>query len=168
LPCDDLGVSLARPVVLFIIALATSLLASCGGGGDDSSSEPSVPAGHQAVAVIEGWVDALSEGDVDGAAGYFALPSVAENGALPVTLDSRADVIAFNRSLPCGAKLVRARPLGRFIAATFRLTDRPGGDCGSGSGQLARTAFVIRDGKIAQWRRLPNPPRNDGGGGPIV
>jgi hypothetical protein len=119
------------------------------------------------VIVIEGWVDALAKGDVDGAAGYFALPSVVENGTAPLTLRSRADAVAFNESLPCGAKLVGARPAGRFIAATFRLTQRPGGDCGSGVGELARTAFVVRGGKIVQWRRLPNPPRQ-GGGGPII
>jgi hypothetical protein len=118
--------------------------------------------------VIEGWVQTLSKGDIEGAAGYFALPSVVENGTPPVTLRSRADTFAFNRSLPCGAKLVGARPLGRFIAATFRLTERPGGACGPGAGQLARTAFVIRGGKIVQWRRLPNLPRPSGGGGPIV
>jgi hypothetical protein len=119
--------------------------------------------------VIEGWVTALSKGDAETASDYFAVPSLAENGTAPVTLKSHADVVAFNSSLPCGAKLVRARPLGRFIAATFRLTERPGGACGPGSGQLARTAFVIRNGKIVQWRRLPNPPRGGGGGnGPIV
>lgn len=118
--------------------------------------------------MIEAWVGALSKGDVGGAADYFALPSVTENGTPPLTLRSRADAVAFNRSLPCGARLVRAQPLGRFIAATFRLTDRPGGDCGSGAGLLARTAFVIRDGKIVRWQRLPNPSRPGGGGGSIV
>ena len=121
--------------------------------------------------MIENWVDTLSDGDVVGAADYFAVPSVAENGTAPVTLRSRADVLAFNRSLPCGAKLLRAQPLGRFIAATFRLTERPGGACDGGAGQLARTAFVIRDGKIVQWRRLANPPGGGGGGssgGPLV
>jgi hypothetical protein len=108
--------------------------------------------------VIEEWVDTLRAGDVKGAAAYFALPSVVENATPPVTLRTRADAVAFNRSLPCGAKLLRARPAGRFIDATFRLTERPGGDCGSGTGLLARTAFVIEGGKIKQWRRLPNPP----------
>lgn len=159
--------SLVRPSAIAILALATALLASCGGGGE-GGSESSLPPGHEGVVVIEGWVETLARGDVEGAAGYFALPSVVENGAAPVTLRSRDDAIAFNRSLPCGAKLVRARPEGRFIAATFRLTERPGGDCGSGAGQVARTAFVIRDGKIVQWRRLPNPPNRRGGGGPIV
>ena len=115
--------------------------------------------------MIEGWIDTLSDGDVKGAADYFAVPSLAENGTAPVTLRSRADVLAFNRSLPCGAKLVRARPIGRFIAATFRLTERPGGACDGGAGQLARTAFVIRGGKIVEWRRLTNPPQSGGGGG---
>ena len=149
--------------------LSAGLLASCGGGNGDGANESTLPTGHESVAVIEGWVETLSKGDAEGAAGYFALPSVVENGTPAVTLRSHADVVAFNRSLPCGAKLVRARPLGRFIDATFRLTDRPGGGCGSGAGQLARTAFAIRDGKIVQWRRLPNPSQPGGGGsGPIV
>jgi hypothetical protein len=161
-------VSFARPAAAAaILGVAAALLVSCGGG--DESSEPSLPAGHEGLKVIEGWVETLAKGDVEGAAGYFALPSVVENGTAPLTLRSRADAIAFNDSLPCGAKLLRARPVDRFIAATFRLTERPGGDCGSGVGELARTAFVVRDGKIVQWRRLPNPPGNQGGGGgPIV
>ncbi len=109
------------------------------------------------MAVIEGWTEALSEGDVAAASDYFAVPSVAQNGTAPLTLRTRDDITAFNRSLPCGAELVRARPAGRFIAATFRLTERPGGSCGPGSGNLARTAFVIENGKIVQWRRLPDP-----------
>ena len=32
------------------------------------------------VRVIDAWVTALRHGDVDAAAGYFAIPSVAENG----------------------------------------------------------------------------------------
>jgi hypothetical protein len=118
------------------------------------------------VIVIGNWVDALRAGHVQVAAGYFALPSVVENGTPPERIETRADAVAFNRSLPCGAKLVQAKPEGRFIAATFRLTERPGGACGSGVGQLARTAFIIRDGKIAQWRRLPNPAPSPSG--PVV
>ena len=151
-----------RSVVVAALVLA-SCLASCGGG--DGGDQASLPSGHGDVAVIEGWIDTLSDGDVKGAADYFAVPSLAENGTAPVTLRSRADVLTFNRSLPCGAKLVRARPIGRFIAATFRLTERPGGACDGGAGQLARTAFVIRDGKIVEWRRLTNPPQSGGGGG---
>jgi hypothetical protein len=148
--------------VILVAVLAVASLpafAGCGGGdGDEGSSAGAttgLPPGHAGVIVISGWVNALRHGDVDRAAGYFALPSVVENGTPPVTLRSRAQAVAFNRSLPCGAKLVRARPVGGVIAATFRLTERPGGACGPGVGLLARTAFVSRDGKIAQWRRLP-------------
>jgi hypothetical protein len=159
---------LARPSVAIATALVSWLVA-CGGGGGGGGDDESLPSEHESVAVIENWIDTLSDGDVEGAADYFAVPSVAQNGAAPVSLRSRADVLAFNRSLPCGAKLIRARPQGRFIAATFRLTERPGGACGPGAGGLARTAFVIKDGKIVQWRRLTNPPQGGGGaGGPLV
>lgn len=107
--------------------------------------------------MIDDWSGRLSEGDTKGAARLFAIPSVAINGDLPLRLTSRDDALAFNRSLPCGAKLVKARPAGDAIAATFRLTERPGGACGAGVGQLARTAFEIEDGHITEWRRLPNP-----------
>jgi hypothetical protein len=147
---------------LLAVALAAALLASC--GGDDSEQLE----GHESVAVIEGWVEALRDGDVAAAADYFALPSLAQNGTAPLTLRTRGDVTAFNRSLPCGAELLRARPDGRFIAATFRLTERPGGSCGSGTGNLVRTAFVVKDGKIVQWRRLPDPPSGGSESGPIV
>jgi hypothetical protein len=157
-------VRLVRPAVLLLL-LAGGLLASCGG---DEGGEETLIGGHESLAVIEGWVQTLAQGDVDGAADYFATPSVVENGAAPITLRSHADAVDFNRSLPCGAELVRARRLGRFIVATFRLTERPHGDCGSGTGQVARTAFVIRGGKITQWRRLPDPPPASDAGEPIV
>jgi len=149
-----------------VLAALPALLFGCGGGGSDSTTTLSLPPGHAAVIVIGNWVDALRAGHVNQAADYFAVPSVVENGTPPQRIETRADAVAFNRSLPCGAKLVRARPEGRYIAATFRLTERPGGACGSGVGQLARTAFIVRDGKIVQWRRLPNPAPSPSG--PVV
>jgi hypothetical protein len=151
-----------RPLCFAVLLLATALLASC------SDEEGPVQQEHKEVGVIRGWVDTLADGDVDGAADYFAVPSVVQNATPPLTLRSRADVVAFNRSLPCGAKLVKARPVGRIIVATFRLKERPGGACGSGVGLLARTAFVIKDGRIVQWRRLPNPSQQPPNNGPIV
>ena len=105
--------------------------------------------------MIRGWVDALRGGDVEAASDFFAIPSTAENGPVLMELDSRADVVRFNSSLPCGAKLVRAEDSGDFTTATFRLTERPGpGICGPGTGELAETAFMIEDGKIVEWRRV--------------
>lgn len=105
--------------------------------------------------MISAWSTALRHGDVDAAAGYFAIPSVAENGPILVRIRSTEDAVRFNESLPCGARLVSAESAGEFTTATFRLTERPGpGSCGIGAGSLAKTSFVIRDGKIAQWRRV--------------
>ena len=147
-----------------ILVLALLALSACGGGGSPSTtsadSTVSGDANPADVQVIDGWVTALRHGDVNAAAGYFAIPSVAENGPL-LRIRSTEDAVRFNESLPCGARLVRADSAGAFTTATFRLTERPGrGSCGPGIGTVARTSFVIRDGKITQWRRV-----GVGGGG---
>ncbi len=157
-----------RAALAAVTAIA-ALAIGCGGeGAEDPSSTEGLPPGHASVRVIDEWVETLSRGDVSAAADLFALPSVVENGTPPISLRSHTDAVVFNRSLPCGAELVRARPDGRFIAATFRLTERPGGDCGSGVGELARTAFLIRNGKILEWHRLPDPGGGASSSGPIV
>jgi hypothetical protein len=154
----------AAPALLVVAALA-----GCGGGGDDSE-EASVPGGADAeeVEVIRGWADDLRGGDVDAAAEYWGIPSVAQNGTPPLELNSREDVIAFNEALPCGAELTRAETDGDYTVATFELTERPGpGECGDGTGESAMTAFVIEDGKIVEWRRADDPVLEDPEG-PVV
>jgi limonene-1,2-epoxide hydrolase len=139
-------------------------LVGCGDrGADDSSREPKIAgdADPGDVRVIDAWVTALRRGDVDVAARYFAIPSVAENPPLLLHIRSLDDARRFNESLPCGARLVRAASQGQFPTATFRLTERPGpGICGPGTGSAAKTSFVIHDGKIVEWRRI-----GAGGGG---
>ena len=157
-----------RTLATFAAALLLILgAAACGSdddpaetGGSAGSSESEIRGGAdpEAVQVIDDWSRTLSEGDVEGAADYFAIPSIAQNGTPPLDLDSREDVIAFNEALPCGAELVEATEEDRFVVATFELTDRPGGGCGPGVGGEAKTAFVIEDGKIAEWRRAADAP----------
>jgi limonene-1,2-epoxide hydrolase len=150
-------------LALAAIVLPLLALTACGGGSSTSSATTTVSgdANPADVEVITGWVNALREGDVDAAAGYFAVPSVAENGPILVRIRSTEDAVRFNESLPCGARLIRAESTGAFTTATFRLTERPGpGSCGPGTGSIAKTSFVIREGKIAQWRRV-----GPGGGG---
>jgi hypothetical protein len=124
------------------------------------------------VSVIRAWSTALRRGDVRGAARYFALPSQfingsSANGEVPViTIHTRADAAAINATLPCGAVFISADQRGRYVNALFRLTDRPGpgGGCGSGTGQVARTNFVITGGRIVEWIRAPQDPGDNRGG----
>jgi hypothetical protein len=151
------------------IAALACALAGCGGGED----APEIPGGAdpEAAQVIEDWSAALREGDIEAAAEFFEVPSIAQNGTPPLELESREDVIGFNEALPCGAELVRAEDRDRFVVATFELTERPGpGECGPGVGSEARTAFVIEDGLITHWIRAADeepqlePPTE----GPVV
>lgn len=137
-----------------LAALALLAVPGCG-----SSGHSAVPGGADpdAVQVIRQWVDELRAGDVQAASDRFAIPVIVANGTPPLRLTDRQEIVQFNESLPCGAKLTRAEPQGRFVVATFVLTERPGpGTCGAGVGQTARTAFVVHDGRITEWRRVPD------------
>jgi hypothetical protein len=124
------------------------------------------PADPAAVRVIRAWSSALRHGDVRGAARYFALPSLIANGTsasgglLVITIHTRAEADAANATLPCGAEFLRADQRGRYVNVLFRLTNRPGpgGGCGMGVGQTARTNFVIVGGRIVEWIRAPEDP----------
>ena len=108
--------------------------------------------------VIRAWSDELRAGHVSAAARYFTVPSVVSNGGPDALLSSPADVKQFNKTLPCGAKLVKTRRSAHhFVVGTFELTERPGADCGSGKGHLAEVAFRIRRHRITQWVRAPDP-----------
>jgi len=160
-------------------AAAALLLSACGGGGggDDryklttpgaTEERPEPTATPQptesadvnpaAVRVVRAWANTLRRGDVRGAARYFALPSIVSNGTAPIKLETREHARFFNRTLPCGAKLIGTEPAAKgFFIATFRLTERPGkGKCGTGTGNTARTAFRVRHKHITDWVRVPD------------
>jgi hypothetical protein len=168
---------IVTPLRFALPLLAALAAAGCGGGSDadrnartpgvsrSPTPTPTVAKGTPASgrvapddeAVIRRWADTLRRGDVRAAARMFTLPSVAANGTDPLRLRTRSAVRYFNRTLPCGAKLLRTKP-GRsgFVIATFRLTERPGtGKCGAAVGAEASTAFLIKRGKIAYWIRVP-------------
>ena len=164
--------------LLLCLGLIALQIAGCGGGGGGRSNGGTASTGNRGAApkvagdadpgdvrVIDAWVTALRRGNVDAAARYFAIPSVAENGVL-VRIRSLDDARLFNQSLPCGARLIRAETAGDFTTATFRLTERPGpGTCGPGAGSTAKTSFVIHDAKIVEWRRVGLGPGQGGGQG---
>jgi hypothetical protein len=150
------------------MAVLSALVAA--GCGSSSKHETAIPGGADAdaVRVIKQWSDELRAGDVIAASERFALPSVIQNGTPPLRLTERDQVEAFNRSLPCGARLTAATPSGEYVIATFVLTERPGeGECGDGVGEQAKTAFVIHHGLITQWRRVVDTDQGTGTG-PVV
>ncbi len=111
----------------------------------------------RAEAVVRGWADDLRRGDVDAASARFAVPAVVSNNSPEIRLRSRQDVRGFNASLPCGGRVTKISEHHGVLLATLVLTDRPGGDCGSGVGGVVQTAFEIRRGLIVRWLRLPDP-----------
>jgi hypothetical protein len=149
------------------LVAAIALLPSACGGDDGETTTSAIPGGADpaSVEVIDNWARTLTEGDIAGAAGYFAIPSVVQNAGPAIEIADAEDARAFNASLPCGAELIFARPQDNLVVATFRLTERPGpGTCGSGVGHRASTAFGIdADGKIAEWRRVITEGGGTGG-----
>ena len=150
------------------VLAATIALAAC---GDDEAPRPEPqpaprpPAvrsqtGPGAVRVVRTWVDRLRRGDVKGAARTFAIPSTVQNGGERIVLRTRGEVERWLSLLPCGARLVRSEARDAYVLGVFRLTHRPGSRC-DGPGNLAATAFLIRDGRIVEWRRVvvPAEPR---------
>jgi hypothetical protein len=129
--------------------------------GDDKEKQASKKPTRGEVRVIRGWADALRAGRVKEAAGFFAVPALVLDGTNPRrSLADKAAVREFNRGLPCGAQLVDAvRGQGKFVIATFRLTERsgPGAQPGCSVGALAATAILIEDEHIVQWLREPDP-----------
>jgi hypothetical protein len=122
---------------------------------------PTGPAEGESRRVINAWLRALRRGDVTRAAHFFALPSKFQNVTPVLTVDSERERIAVNLSLPCGAKAVDMGSAGAYTIVTFKLTKRPGGDCGSGVGGTARGAIRVERGKITEWYRLPDKPGGD-------
>jgi hypothetical protein len=149
------------------------------GGRDVGRDGP--PADPAKLAVVRRWAAELRAGDLRGAAAYFHLPSLFEDGAADtVTIHTRAQAEVANATLTCGAAVISAFRAGSFIDVLFRLTARAGRGggrraCGAGIGRTARTEFLIRGGQIVAWVRAPSlpgdpgvpgrPPHTGGGGG---
>lgn len=68
---------------------------------------------------------------------------------------TRADALAWNRSLPCSGRIVEIEISGEDATATFLLGDRPASACDAPGGRVA-AVFRVRDGKIVLFRQLPN------------
>ncbi len=157
--------------LLLLLLLGGFALGGCGGNGSGPGFVRTAPArGGKApgargadssdARVIRGWSDSLRGGDVGRATRYFGLPTVVQNGGLPLRLSTAGQVRAFNVLLPCGARLVRTQAAGRYTLAEFVLTERTGAGGGrcDGAGAKGATAFRIAHGKILEWRRISGLP----------
>jgi hypothetical protein len=107
--------------------------------------------------VIRAWTDAVRDADFDAAAELFGRRARVQNGTPVFILQDRAAAKRWNAALPCGARVTRARGASRgFTIVRFRLVERRGADCGSGTGGDASAIVRVRDGRITEWYRLPD------------
>jgi hypothetical protein len=178
-PRDEpvLVMTVARVLLWPVLAVVIAAIAGCGGADRADLKTPgvqrhtaplaptatptvaagpsAVPAPAEQVRVIRRWADLLRHGRVTAASRMFSLPAVVANPGPRFQLGTRAEIQFFNRTLPCGSRLVGTEQRGRYVLATFVLTERPGGvGCGSGVGHKAQAAFLIKGNRIAEWLRV--------------
>jgi hypothetical protein len=148
------------------VLAALVLLGGC--SGDDEAEpepEPRPPPAQRGAEreqrVIRGWLLALNRDDYSGAAAFFAIGAIIDQGD-PFRLPSPAAARIFNAGLPCRADLagVKDEP-GPKSLASFRLRRGPGGPCSG----VVRVRFTIREGKFTEWRQLLEEPEPEG---PVV
>jgi hypothetical protein len=153
----------ALAVLVVLAAVAALAAVAILDGGDDDDGETAgakaLPPPTQRGAayekrVIRGWLLALNRDDYVGAADYFAVGAIIDQGD-PFRLPSPAAARIFNAGLPCRADLagVKDEPGPRSLAS-FRLRDGPGGPCSG----MVKVRFTIREGKFTEWRQLPEEP----------
>lgn len=138
-----------RRLAPLAVALALAV-AGCDGDYDGGAPRPERP-----EQVVRAWIAALNAGDFDRAAGLFARGAIVEQ-TQQVRLPDRAAAEAFNRGLPCRADVTDIEGEGGRLLADFRLREGRDGQCAEGGS--AQVRFVIRDGKIREWRQIPSRP----------
>jgi hypothetical protein len=156
---------MAKGSPIAIVALLLLAVSGCEGEGEESEPEPLPPPVQRGAEyeqrVIRGWLLALNRDDYVGAADYFAVGAIIDQGD-PFRLPSPAAARIFNAGLPCRADLtdVKDEP-GPKSLASFRLRAGPGGPCSG----IVKVRFTIRKGKFTEWRQLPEEPEPPG---PVV
>lgn len=124
---------------------------------DVPTSSVGSPADAVSSRVIRKWSGALSDGNIERAARFFALGSRVQNGTPVVTLDTPEKRVVFNVTFPCGARPTKLEAGDNgYTIVDFVLTERVDGDCGAGRGGTARTAIRVRRGHISDWYRIPD------------
>jgi hypothetical protein len=117
----------------------------------------------QQLAVVQRWLQALTNADIPAAADTFADGAIVQNAQAPTKLVDRAARIAFNRSFPCGAEVSAASSVRGYLIVVYQLTDRKGSGC-DGPGGTAASTIKVTGGRMTEWYRLPDPPSERSGG----
>ena len=151
-----------------------TVLAGCGGSKHDATTTTTAPkdpnadlkipshvprraagdADPRSVKVIAQWLKVLRRGDETGAARYWATGAKFQNATPVLTIDTPIEKLAIQKIKEAGGP----KP---FVVLVFTLTQRVGGDCGSGVGQTARGAIRVAHGQIVEWYRLPDDPSQE-------
>jgi SnoaL-like domain len=121
---------------------SAALVVGCGGGSPSPES------------VVRAWNESINSGDNEAAAELFAPGAEVIQAGRSLTLETEAQAVRFNASLPCSAEIVELRAEGEMVTATFLLADRGETQC-DGPGTHVEAAFRVRDGKIVLWHQLP-------------
>lgn len=124
------------------VALMAAAIAGCG------ASEPSD------TEVIQGWSDAVNAADYERAGSFFAPGAVVEQ-LVELRLPDQRAAARFSSGLPCRARVIYVEDEEASSLASFALSEGRTGACAEGG--RARVRFVIVDGKIVEWRQLPEP-----------
>lgn len=152
-------------VVLMALLLAacgkTDIVTKASSGAEKVHRGPGVSA--SAVAVIEGWTDALRTGHPARAASYWAHPSAMVNGPdasgrfTVIRIHDTLDALIADETLSCGATLRGSSRKGPYVEAAFTLGPRTGpGANSTGCKGPALVDFLIRHGHIERWLRAPD------------
>ena len=121
-------------------------------GSDESPSDEEV---------IRGWTPPLNDGRLTRRP-RTASPRARSSSRREARLPTRAQAIAFNRSLPCRAEVTDIEDEDGRRVARQRSTCAPAGPGECSDGGTARVRFVIEDGLIREWRQLPEAPLPSG------
>jgi hypothetical protein len=120
------------------------------------AARPTRADARAAAHMLRRWTRALRENHDEAAARFFDPPVFVAQGAV-MRLGDRSEVARFNAAIPCGLKLLRVEPQGRFLVGTFRLARRTAHDCAR-PGTKQRLAFAVQKGKIVELRQAPDDP----------
>ena len=138
------------------IACAAALILPACDSEDPAPEREDRAVSHERT--VRAWSRELNAGHYDEAARFFIRGVIVDQG-VEKQLITRAQIVEFNRSLPCRADVTRVVEERLYTLVSFRLKRGPGGPCHG----TVRVRFAIHGGKFSQFRQLPGqlaPPGN--------